>query len=170
MSSCGELVLEHKDFMRLALAQAKLSPVSVDKYCVGAVLVDGDTSHVLSSGYSCQYGDDLGGHFAECCCFIRFSLERGLFADEVADALPQNTLLYTTMEPGNTRLNGGDGCVSFMLPFAGKLKAVYVGIREPDTFIQGNSGQACLESEGIQVLFPVPAMTDEILSVTLRGH
>ena len=116
MSSWDIPVGGHEGFMRLALAQAMRSPVSDKKYCVGAVLVDGDTGHVLGSGYSCQYPDDLGGHFAECCCFIEFSSKHGLSPHEVVSFLPRCTLLYTTMEPGNDRLGGGDGCVMFLLP------------------------------------------------------
>jgi hypothetical protein len=40
--------------MEYAVVQARLSPPGPDKFCVGAVLIDGDTGAILSTGYSIE--------------------------------------------------------------------------------------------------------------------
>lgn len=55
--------------------------------------------------------------------------------------LPQNAVLYTTMEPCNERLSGNMTCASRILRINGAINKGYVGIRDPGTFIANNDGQ-----------------------------
>ncbi|KAK3292415.1 cytidine deaminase-like protein [Chaetomium fimeti] len=155
---------DHKAYMGYAVEQARLSPPSPSKFCVGAVLVDADRDEVLSTGYSEELPRDRpgdpGSTHAEHCCFIKVADRHGVHDFDIADVLPPNTVLYTTMEPCNERLSGSRTCV------------VYVGIREPDTFIQRNEGIRRLEEAGIKVemLDGDAELRALILDVTFAGH
>jgi pyrimidine deaminase RibD-like protein len=168
---------DHKAFMEYAVQNARLSPPSPDKYCVGAVLVDGDTGKILSTGYSLEMPGymegDGGSTHAEQCTFIKFAKEHGLpqaLAEEhIGQVLPENTVLYTTMEPCNARLSGARTCCDRIVALKGHMKTVYVGIREPNTFIVDNDGKQRLEKEGIG--YEMVQGTEELCTeAALAGH
>lgn len=167
---------DHKAYMRYAAEQARLSPPSPLKFCVGAVLVDADRNEVLSTGYSAELPRDRpgdpGSTHAEHCCFIKVADRHGVHDSDIAGVLPPNTVLYTTMEPCNERLSGARTCVDRILGLGGAIKVVYVGIREPDTFIQGNDGIVRLEGAGVKVemLDDDTELRELILDVTFAGH
>ncbi|KAI2611950.1 cytidine deaminase-like protein [Hypoxylon sp. NC1633] len=164
---------DHKAFMEYALDAARLSPPGPDKFCVGACLVDEDTGQILSTGYSRELpGDrpgDPGRTHAEHCCFIKIADQYGVAETQIGHVLPPNTVLYTTMEPCNSRLSGHRSCVDRIIALAGAVKTVYVGIKEPDTFIVANSGQDRLEKVGVKMVF-VDGLEDRILEVSMAGH
>lgn len=110
--------------------------------------MDSESGEALSSGYSCEYGDDGRGHFAECCCYIKLMRQHGVSEQVLARVLPAHCVLYTTIEPGNARLGDGSGCARLLTQYGDNHRVVYVGIREPNTFISGNSGDAWLHSHG----------------------
>ncbi|KAK0716734.1 cytidine deaminase-like protein [Apiosordaria backusii] len=167
---------DHKAYMRYAIEQARLSPPASSKFCVGAVLVDADKNEILSTGYSTELlGDrpnDPGSTYAEHCCFIKVADENGIPDFDIAKVLPPNTVLYTTMEPCNERLSGNRTCVERILGLGNMIKVVYVGIREPNTFIQDNQGIKRLEGAGIKVVLleDDEIFREEILGVTFAGH
>jgi len=168
---------DHKAFMDYAIEQAKLSPPSPSKFCVGAVLVDADKNEILSTGYSEELPrdrpNDPGSTHAEHCCFIKVADKHGVSDLEGLDSvLPPNTVLYTTMEPCNERLSGNRTCVQRILALNGAIKTVYVGIREPSTFISLNEGIKRLENAGIAVVLmdDDKELKDRILEVTFAGH
>jgi pyrimidine deaminase RibD-like protein len=165
---------DHEAFMEFALLQAKKSPPAGNKFCVGAVLVDEDKGAVLSTGFSLEfprdYKGDPGTTHAEQCCFIKIADKYGLPEERISEVLPTNTVLYTTMEPCNERLSGNMTCATRILRLKGAIKTVYVGIKEPGTFIANNDGQERLESNGIKVVFPVPHWQDRITAISLTGH
>lgn len=165
---------DHEGFMEYALEQARKSPPASNKFCVGAVLVDEDKGEVLSTGYSLEYPRDYKGDpgttHAEQCCFIKIADKHNLREEQIADVLPPNTVLYTTMEPCNERLSGNMTCATRIIRLKNAIKTVYVGIREPGTFIANNDGQERLESHGINVIYPVEHMKDRITKVALAGH
>ncbi|KAK4653516.1 hypothetical protein QC762_507630 [Podospora pseudocomata] len=167
---------DHKTYMRYALEQAKLSPPSPSKFCVGAALVDADANRVLSTGYSEELArdrpNDPGSTHAEHCCFIKVADENGIHDFDIAPVLPPNTVLYTTMEPCNERLSGNRTCVERILGLGSAIKVVYVGIREPNTFIQDNQGIKRLEAAGVKVVLleDDETLRQEILEVTFAGH
>lgn len=159
--------------MEYALEQARLSPPAPTKFCVGAVLVDADKNEILSTGYSLELpGDrpgDPGKTHAEQCCLIKIAEKHGLPEERIGEVLPKNTVLYTTMEPCNKRLSGNRTCVERILKLSEMIKAVYVGIKEPETFIGENTGRRRLEDADIIVQF-VEGMDHRILEVSTAGH
>ncbi|RJE20999.1 hypothetical protein PHISCL_06669 [Aspergillus sclerotialis] len=163
----------HQGYMEYAIQQARLSPPAPTKFCVGAVLVDADKNEILSTGYSMELpGDrpgDPGNTHAEQCCLIKVAEKHNTSEEQLAEVLPQNTVLYTTMEPCNERLSGNRTCVDRILGLNGAIKVVYVGIKEPEVFIGQNKGRKRLEDAGIPVVF-VEGMQDRILKISTAGH
>ncbi|KAM5523645.1 hypothetical protein FOXYSP1_13988 [Fusarium oxysporum f. sp. phaseoli] len=147
---------DHVALMEFALTQAKKSPPAANKFCVGAVLVDAAKGRVISTGYSLEYPRDYKGDpgttHAEQCCFIKIADEHNLPEGRIHEVLPTDTSLYTTMEPCNERLSGNMTCVTRILRLKSAIKTVYVGIREPGTFIANNDGQQRLEANGVKVV------------------
>ncbi|KAH7309619.1 cytidine deaminase-like protein [Stachybotrys elegans] len=165
---------DHVSFMEYAIEQARKSPPAGNKFCVGACLVDEDTGKVLSTGYSLEYPrdykGDLGTTHAEQCCFIKIADEHNLPEEAIGQVLPANTVLYTTMEPCNERLSGNTTCATRIIRLNGAIKTVYVGIREPGTFIKHNDGQERLEAHGVKVVYPVEHLKEKITQVSMAGH
>jgi pyrimidine deaminase RibD-like protein len=164
----------HETFMEFALVQAQKSPPAANKFCVGAVLVDANNGKVLSTGYSLEYPRDYKGDpgttHAEQCCFIKIADKHNLPEERIHEVLPINTALYTTMEPCNERLSGNMSCATRILRLKDAIKTVYVGIKEPGTFIAQNDGQNRLEANGVKVEFPVEHWRDKITKVSMNGH
>jgi len=165
---------DHEAFMEFALVQAAKSPPASNKFCVGAVLVDEDKGEVLSTGYSLEYLQDYKGDrgttHAEQCCFIKIADKHDLPEERIHEVLPANTVLYTTMEPCSERLSSNTTCVTRILRLKDAIKTVYVGIREPGTFIANKNGQEMLESNGVKVVYPVEHLQQKIVEVTMNGH
>ncbi|KAK4209027.1 bifunctional protein RIB2 [Rhypophila decipiens] len=167
---------DHKAYMLYAVEQARLSPPSPSKFCVGAVLVDADKNVVLSTGYSEELPRDRpgdpGSTHAEHCCFIKVGDAHGISDFDIAKVLPSNTVLYTTMEPCNERLSGSRTCTERILGLGNAIKTVYIGIREPDTFIKHNEGITRLEKAGIKVVLleDDEEVRGKIMDVTFAGH
>ncbi|TWU77960.1 hypothetical protein ED733_005726 [Metarhizium rileyi] len=148
----------HHSFMEYALEQAKRSPTSPPKFCVGAVLVDPQRNRILSTGYSMELpspAGDEGNTHAEQCCFIKVAQAHNLplahAEDYIQDVLPADAVLYTTVEPCNERLSGNTTCIERILKLKNVIRTVYVGIREPSTSVRGNDGLTRLQEEGIRV-------------------
>ncbi|KAG2024690.1 hypothetical protein GB937_003387 [Aspergillus fischeri] len=164
---------DHGAYMQYALEKARLSPPAPTKFCVGAVLVDADKNEILSTGYSMEWpGDrpaDPGNTHAEQCCFIKVAERHNIPEDRLGEVLPKNTVLYTTMEPCNERLSGNRTCVDRILSLKGAVKVVYVGIKEPETFIGQNLGRKKLEDGGV-IVEHVEGMEQQILEVSMAGH
>ena len=112
---------------------------------------------------------DPGNTHAEQCCLIKVAEKHNISEERLAEVLPQNTVLYTTMEPCNERLSGNRTCVDRILGLGGAIKVVYVGIKEPEVFIGQNEGRKRLEDAGIPVVF-VEGMQDRILKISTAGH
>lgn len=167
---------DHEGYMKYALEQARRSPPAPTKFCVGAVLVDADKNEILSTGWSLEMPDDNpddpGKTHAEQCCFIKMSQKYNLPEKRLGEVLPKNTVLYTTMEPCNKRLSGNKPCVDRILGLSGSIKAVYIGIKEPENFIDQSVlvvGRKRLQDAGVEVIF-VDGMEDRILEVALAQH
>ncbi|OBT68036.1 hypothetical protein VE03_01455 [Pseudogymnoascus sp. 23342-1-I1] len=137
---------DHEAFMEFALIQAQKSPPAGNKFCVGAILVDADNRK---------------------CCFIKIADEHNLPEERIHEVLPVNTVLYTTMEPCNERLSGNMTCATRILRLKSAIRTVYVGIKEPGTFIARNDGQQRLEANGVKVVFPVEHWRDKITKVSI---
>ena len=155
----------HKAYLLQALECAKRSPPKPTNYCVGAVLVSLDGSIVLSTGYTLECE---GNTHAEQCCFIKTAAKLGVTEELLAEVLPPS-VLYTTMEPCSMRLSGNKSCVQRILDLKASIRTVYVGVKEPETFVGENEGRQKLEDAGIQVVH-VQGLEAEILEIATSGH
>ncbi|GAB7350321.1 hypothetical protein MBLNU459_g0955t2 [Dothideomycetes sp. NU459] len=161
----------HSDYMRLALLEAQKSPPKPTNYCVGALLVSPSSAvPVLATGYTLELP---GNTHAEQCAFAKFAESSGVSEDQIGAILPEDTILYTTMEPCNLRLSGNMPCVDRILltqACSNKgIRKVFIGVKEPEKFVGENGGRRKLEDNGIEVVH-ISGMEDEILKVATAGH
>lgn len=49
------------------------------------------------------------------------------------------------------------------------ISRVYIGVKEPETFVGQNKGRARLEEAGVECIH-VPGLEEEILKVATAGH
>lgn len=157
--------------MQLSLDEARKSPPKPTNFCVGACLVVlGPSSTVLETGYTQEIE---GNTHAEQCCLVKQARRHSCAEEQVGEHLPDNAVLYTTMEPCNKRSVGNMTCVDRILRLRkdGRqaIGKVYVGVKEPETFVGVNEGRKRLEDAGIEVIH-VPGLEDEILQVATAGH
>ncbi|KAG9246511.1 cytidine deaminase-like protein [Calycina marina] len=154
------------EYMRYALTLAQKSPPKPTNYRVGAVLVDTNTNTILTTGYTLECE---GNTHAEQSCFIKLSQQHNALEEDLAKVLPENTVLYTTVEPCGKRLSGNKTCVERILGYGSAIKRVYVGVKEPEKFVGENLGRKRLEEASIEVVL-VEGMEKEILEVATAGH
>ncbi|CAD6443906.1 27f600bf-16d4-42ff-b9a8-1a206dae1d8d [Sclerotinia trifoliorum] len=165
----GKVSAGHLTYLRQALDLARLSPPKPTNFRVGALLLNASTNTVIATGYTLECP---GNTHAEQCCFIKFSQAHNIPEDQLADVLPEHTILYTTMEPCAKRLSGNVSCSERILRLGetGKgIRKVVVGVREPEKFVGENEGRRKLEDAGIEVLL-VKGLEEEILEVATAGH
>ncbi|TKA22956.1 hypothetical protein B0A50_07698 [Salinomyces thailandicus] len=160
---------KHLDFIRLALTEARKSPPKPTNFCVGACLIS--KSSLLATGYTLECP---GNTHAEQCCFIKLAQRYGCSEADLGHFLPEDMVLYTTMEPCNQRSVGNVPCVDRILSLRRKdgrqaIETVYTGVGEPETFVGVNQGKRKLEEAGITVVH-IPGFEDEILAVATAGH
>lgn len=161
---------DHPAYMRLALQQAEKSPPKPTNFRVGAVLVDARSNQVLALGFTLELP---GNTHAEQCCFQKYADVHGIPEERLGEVLPEETILYTTMEPCNLRASGNLPCVDRIIrtQIGDKpgIRKVYVGVKEPEKFVGENQGRAKLDAHGIESI-PVPGFEDEILKIATAGH
>lgn len=157
---------DHMAFMQLALEHAQKSPPKPTNYRVGAVLVDVDSNAVLATGYTLELP---GNTHAEQCCLMKLAQQHGIDEENLAQALPPNLALYTTVEPCSKRLSGNLPCAARLRRLAGSIRTVYVGVSEPETFVSQNTGKQMLQAAGISLVH-VPGFESRILDVATAGH
>lgn len=157
---------DHKAYMRLALAIARKSPPKPTNYRVGAIILDADENRILATGYTLELE---GNTHAEQCCLVKLSEQYGVPEERLAEVLPPNTVLYTTVEPCGKRLSGNVPCVERILSLGNAIKVVYVGVKEPEKFVGENIGRSSLENAGVRVVL-IEGMEREILEVAEAGH
>ncbi|KAH7027910.1 cytidine deaminase-like protein [Microdochium trichocladiopsis] len=158
---------DHDAYMRLALSLATRSPPKPTNYRVGALVVDVATNEILATGYTLELP---GNTHAEQCCIEKLAKQYAVDPALLSQALPDEVAIYTTVEPCILRLSGNKPCVERILDIGkSRVKTVYVGVQEPDTFVSGNSGSQRLKDAGIEVVH-VPGLEDEILAVATAGH
>ena len=159
--------VNHLAYLRLALNLAKKSPPKPTNFRVGALLVSQSLeTPLLSTGYTLELP---GNTHAEQCCLSKFMDSRGIQTlEELQEKLPIDTVLYTTMEPCIKRLSGNKPCVDRIIE-AKRIRKVYVGVLEPEKFVEENNGRRVLETAGIQYEH-IPGLENEILEVATAGH
>lgn len=156
--------------MRFALSLAEKSDPQTTNFCVGAVLVNEALNQILSTGYTLELS---GNTHAEQCCLEKYFARKDNPMSDAGNILPESTVLYTTMEPCNKRASGNLPCTERILETQkatnGGIKTVYLGVKEPETFVGENKGRAKLESAGITCV-AVPGLEEDILNVATAGH
>lgn len=161
---------DHARYVRIALEQARHAPAIPTNYRVGAALVDESTGEVLATGHSLE---SPGNTHAEQCALQKFAARHNLPEDRVGEVLPSQAVIYTTMEPCVERLSGNLPCVDRILRTRGEsgrgIIKVYSCIKEPDTFVKGNSGRFKLESQGVECVY-LEGFQEECLEVATAGH
>jgi pyrimidine deaminase RibD-like protein len=157
---------KHLDYMNQALSLARKSPPKPTNYRVGALLVNSKTNTILATGYTLECE---GNTHAEQCCFIKLAKEHNVPEERLGEFLPEETVLYTTLEPCFKRLSGNLPCVERVLRLRTAIKTVYVGVKEPEKFVGENTGREKLEEAGINVVL-VQGIEKEILEVATAGH
>lgn len=165
---------DHLAFLKLALALARRSPPKPTNYRVGALLVDGPTGAILSSGYTLELP---GNTHAEQCCISKFAIAHTVDRElEIGNVLPAETVLYTTMEPCGRRLSGQMSCVDRIISVkksAGEGKQgiglVVYGVSEPKDFVDNEDAITRLEGAGVKCLH-VTGLEEQIIAIAKEGH
>ncbi|KAL9031531.1 MAG: hypothetical protein Q9196_000469 [Gyalolechia fulgens] len=162
--------LAHLEYMRFALSLAQKSPPRPTNFRVGAILVDEGANRILASGFTLELP---GNTHAEQCALRKYSNANHVAEEDIGTILPTHTVLYTTMEPCQTRSAGNIPCVERILgTLSGEsqgIKTVYIGVKEPSTFVAANAGQSKLEQAGI-VCVHVPGLEEDIMHTAIAGH
>ncbi|KAF2159380.1 hypothetical protein M409DRAFT_30131 [Zasmidium cellare ATCC 36951] len=175
---------DHIHYLQLALSEARKSPPKPTNFCVGAVVISPSKAHanfqgtcstcdpkILTTGYTLECP---GNTHAEQSCFIKLAKEYGCEESSLGERLPEDAVLYTTMEPCNKRSVGNTPCTERILNLKRQdgsqaVKTVVVGVTEPETFVGVNEGKKKLGDAGIQVLH-IPGLEKDILEVATAGH
>lgn len=167
-----------------ALSRARLSPPKPTNFRVGALLYSPSSNpQILTTGYTLE---SPGNTHAEQTCFLKFAATQSILPASDTDGasgdvesrlgpfLPEDTVLYTTMEPCNKRSAGNLTCVERILRVRREdggvaIRRVVCGVREPEKFVGENEGRKRLEEAGIEVVH-VGGLEEEILEVATAGH
>ncbi|KAF2812240.1 cytidine deaminase-like protein [Mytilinidion resinicola] len=160
---------DHPSYMRLALSYAHESRPLPTNFRVGALLVDSASNRILTSGYTLELP---GNTHAEQCCLSKYAAEHNIPEERVGEVLPERAVIYTTVEPCVKRLSGNRSCVERIVETRSKgggIRKVYVGVKEPETFVGDNQGRKILEDAGVEVVL-VGGLEEEILRVATAGH
>ncbi|KAF2841855.1 cytidine deaminase-like protein [Patellaria atrata CBS 101060] len=170
--TCSKVVdpSDHKSILRLALNEAEKSEPKPTNFRVGALLLNESNGEVLATGYTLELP---GNTHAEQCCLLKLSESYSIPEERVGEILPENTVIYTTMEPCGKRLSGNLPCVERILRTQkegkGGIRKVYHGVSEPETFVGENVGRTKLEESGITCIH-ISGLEDDILKVATAGH
>jgi pyrimidine deaminase RibD-like protein len=166
------------EYLTICLNEARKSPPKPTNFRVGACLVayhpklpNHSNTELLTTGYTLECE---GNTHAEQSCFLKLAATYKCSESDLGLLLPENTWLYTTMEPCNKRSVGNTPCVDRILNLRrpdGRIaiEKVFVGVLEPGTFVGVNEGQKRLEEAGIEVV-KVDGLEEEILRVATEGH
>ncbi|PPR03623.1 hypothetical protein CVT24_007739 [Panaeolus cyanescens] len=169
--------IDHIEYIKAALEEAKKCTPVPTAFCVGCVLVarlsSASPSTIISTGYSRELP---GNTHAEANALQKARAlspidleailpgcrEQGLTIDDIL----QRTDVYTTMEPCSTRTSGLAPCADALI--ASKVRRCFIGVGEPDDFVKCEGAQK-LDAAGIKVIWTT-GMEDECLAVARAGH
>ncbi|KZF24877.1 cytidine deaminase-like protein [Xylona heveae TC161] len=161
---------DHRAYMALAVSLAEQSPPRPTNFRVGAVIVDAAANKILATGYTLELP---GNTHAEQCCLDKIAQEHNISEDRVGEVLPNETVLYTTMEPCGKRMSGHLDCVARIMRTKDHghpgISKIYLGVKEPRIFVGLNAGRTRLWGHGIECVH-VPGFEDQILKIATAGH
>lgn len=123
----------HQYWMLRAIALSRQCPPSRGAYSVGAVVVDADGNE-LASGFSRDIHDSI---HAEESALGRLG------------RIPDDAVLYSTMEPCSERRSSSRTCTELIL--ASGIQHVVIAWREPSTLVGNCIGVELLTSGGVRV-------------------
>lgn len=153
--------------MERALALARKSPPKPTNFRVGAILVNLEDGSVTSDGYTLELE---GNTHAEECCLLKLAQQHSTSEEGLSEVMAGRPhALYTTVEPCSKRLSGKLPCVERVLRQRSWITKVFVGVREPDTFVKQNTGHGMLEEARVEFIH-VEGLETEILEVATAGH
>ncbi|PWW74100.1 hypothetical protein C7212DRAFT_76644, partial [Tuber magnatum] len=144
---------DHKSLMTRALTIARKSTYIPSAFCVGAIITT-PSGTILSTGYS---RERPGNTHAE-----QVAIDKIISSSSV----PEEAVVYTTMEPCSKRLSGHKTCIDRILECSW-IRRIYVGVTEPTDFVE-NSGKARLEAAGVGYQL-VEGLEGECLEVARGG-
>jgi pyrimidine deaminase RibD-like protein len=130
--------MNERDFMKLAIEEAKRCIPVESAFNVGAVLTS--NGQILAKGYSRELP---GNTHAEECCFLKL-----IAANQ---SIPPDSVIYTTMEPCGKRLSGKKSCAEHIIHH--NIKRVVQGVKEPVTFVGDSIGTKLLRDGGVKVVY-----------------
>ncbi|CEP61238.1 uncharacterized protein LALA0_S02e09846g [Lachancea lanzarotensis] len=148
----------HRQYMELAIQEAQKCGPTTTAFSVGAVLVNG--SQVLAVGHSRELP---GNTHAEQCALDKYFDATG------QSKVPLGSALYTTMEPCSLRLSGQLPCVDRILAQDKNIRTVFVGVMEPDTFVQNNTSRTKLSQCEIDYVL-IPGYESACTTAAFKGH
>ena len=128
--------------------------------------MDPSRNAILSTGYTLELP---GNTHAEQCCLLKLAADLSVQEEDLASVLSDPLVLYTTMEPCSNRLSGNLPCVDRILRLGHCIKTVYVGVKEPETFVSDNVGRRKLEDAQIGFVH-VEGLEEDILAIATAGH
>jgi len=169
--------IEHLDFLFLALDEARKCEPTPTAFCVGCVITTrwptSSSAIVLSTGFSRELP---GNTHAEANALTKArqltaTQLQALFPVATPDKLTIDTIfansnIYTTLEPCSIRTSGLEPCSNAII--AAKIPRCYIGVSEPDDFVQCNGAQE-LRDAGVEVTWVVD-LENECLEVARLGH
>ncbi|TQN69731.1 Bifunctional protein RIB2 [Colletotrichum shisoi] len=157
---------DHTAYLQYALSLAQQSPPKPSNYRVGALLVNPASNTVVSTGYTLELP---GNTHAEQCCFMKLAEQHEVAEEDLISVIKTPLVLYTTMEPCSVRLSGNLPCTNRILKLRSFIKAVYVGVQEPEKFVKDNTGRGALERAGVDFVH-IKDLEGEILKAATAGH
>ncbi|KAH6894426.1 cytidine deaminase-like protein [Thelonectria olida] len=157
---------DHKAAMQRALDLAKNSPPKPTNFRVGAIIIRLSDNTIVAEGYTLELP---GNTHAEETCLLKLAEQHGTSEEGLTGVMKGPHALYTTVEPCFKRLSGKLPCVERVLRQKSWISTVYVGVREPETFVGQNTGIGAIKGSGIEV-HHVTGLEEEILKVATAGH
>ncbi|KAG0265797.1 hypothetical protein DFQ27_000370 [Actinomortierella ambigua] len=106
-----------------------------------------DDYELVATGYSRELP---GNTHAEECCLLKLLHNDDENKKEEEKEEEHQLIMYSTMEPCSHRLSGNRPCSERLI--ASRVRTVYVGVREPDHFVQKVVGIEDMVEHGLTVV------------------
>ncbi|MFC7532300.1 deaminase [Actinoplanes sp. GCM10030250] len=135
VSATAHPAVTHRDHLRAAIDVSRSAPLVLNRYAVGALIVDHDGT-VLATGYT---GETDPAHHAEEVALAKLTPGTDL----------SRATLYTSLEPCTIRKSRPAPCTDLVL--AAGINRVVLALREPILFADCD-GVETLRQHGVQII------------------